>query len=400
MINNPIMYSIPDTVSFTVEKSKFIISCAGNDTLLDSKKIRDLLIAPLTEILKKSEYKHDHYTFMYYSEYSLTAPYLTGLEHPNSTLICYHSALLDNNILVGSSIHEFIHAIYAPLRIRSEVINDFDFITPKCDKLLWFYEGVTEYLSIKTLLNSGVFSNSDFLNELNESNEYHKNINFSKVSNNIYGKKGQNLFDNFYTSGSLFALQLDIEIRKLSNGKTNLFDVMQELQKRYNPNKPFDSNNFINEFSLLSGVPIQDFISRFTDKKAKIDFFENVNTIGYSTQKRDTLVYSFDSKKGYFTVNFKLNRLEYTMIGSIINKELNCKKLTIYELDNKSLNWYNYEGLLSPKSGRELQLRAFDGKKDLLIVSKPKLISKKSKQISWIKNENFQTELSKNFWNE
>ena len=157
LIHNPIMYSIPDTVSFKIAETKFSISCAGSDTLLKSEKIKDLLINPLTEILKHSEFKHKNYSFIYYSDYSITTPYLTALEHPNSTLVCYHSALLDNDILIGSSIHEFIHAIYAPLRIRSEIIENFNLTSPKCDEFLWFYEGVTEYLSIKTLLYSGVF---------------------------------------------------------------------------------------------------------------------------------------------------------------------------------------------------------------------------------------------------
>ena len=107
LIHNPIMYSVPDTTNFKIGETNFTISCAGADSLLDSKKIKDLLISPLAKILAESHYKHEKYSFLFYSEYSLTTPYLTGLEHPNSTLICYHTALLDNNILISCSIHEF-----------------------------------------------------------------------------------------------------------------------------------------------------------------------------------------------------------------------------------------------------------------------------------------------------
>ena len=75
--------------------------------------------------------------------------------------------------------------------LNSKKINEFDFRNPQCDKFLWFYEGVTEYLAIKTLVNSGFFEKGDFFNELNESVEYHKNINFSKISSNVYEKKGE-----------------------------------------------------------------------------------------------------------------------------------------------------------------------------------------------------------------
>jgi predicted metalloprotease with PDZ domain len=402
LIHNPIMYSIPDTVSFNIAETKFSIAYAGSDTLLNSKKIAGLLIAPLTEILKHTQFKHKNYSFIYYSKYSLTAPYLTGLEHPRSTLICYHSALLDDKILISSSIHEFIHSVYAPLRIRSGVINNFDFISPKCDQFLWFYEGVTEYLAIKTLLNSGVFSNEDFLNELNLSNEYHKNINFSKTSAHIYDKKEQKLFNNFYTKGSLFALQLDVETMKRSNGKTNLFDVMEKLQKKYNPEIPFYTNSFIKEFSNISGVDIYSYINKNVTTKAKINFDEIINEIGYSLNeyKQDTLLWSFDSKKTFCIYNFKEDRLEYAFVGSTINKEQKCKKITIKGIDGEPLNWFNYEKLSSPKTEAELVLQANNGKRDILIKAKPKKILRKIKKTEWLKNENYETDLSKQFWNE
>ena len=402
LIHNPILYSKPDTVSFKLDETTFSISCAGSDTLLNSARIKDFLIEPLKEILKHSDYKHKNYSFIYYSEYSITTPYLTGLEHPNSTLICYHTALLDNNILIGSSIHEFIHSIYAPLRIRSEVINEFNFITPKCDDFLWFYEGITEYLSVKILLNSGVFSHKDFLNELNLSYTYHKNIDFCKTSNNIYGEKEQELFDNFYTKGSLFALQLDIELMKLSKGETDLFDVMRKLQKQYNPENPFSTANFIKKFSALSGVDIHSYISENVNKKAKVDFYKTVNKIGYSLQekKQDTLIWSYDYKKSYIIVNYRKNKLELALFRSLISKEQKNRKIIIKKIDNEPITWFNEGRVLNPKSDKEIELLINNGKADKLIKVKPKQISRKIKKTEWLKNENYETDLSKKFRNE
>lgn len=398
LIHSPIMYCIPDTVNFSINETNFIISCAGNDSSLNSKKIKDLIYIPLAEIYSKSSFKHKEYTFLYFSEYSLSTPYLTGLEHPNSTLICYHSALLDNKILISSSIHEYIHAIYAPLRIRSEIINEFDFTNPKCDDFLWFYEGVTEYLAIKTLVNSGFFETEDFFNELDESNKYQKNIDFSKISSNIYGKKEQKLFDNFYTKGSLFAMQLDLELIKRSNGKIDLFDVMQKLQVSFNPEKSFNSKIFISNFSSASGIDMNNYIIHNTSKKEKVNYPEIIELVGYDKELNDTLIWTYKPSKIYTVLNYKKDKLEIAFFGSSINKTYNSKKVSIYEINGKPLTWYNYDKLLAPENGNELLLKAIIKDEEIELNVKPEQILKEKIHIIWNENNNIETDLAKRFW--
>jgi len=401
LVHSPLLYCIPDTASFQIGGSNFHVSCAGDDTLLNAQEIKNLLTVPLKELLKHSDYKHDDYTFLYFSKYAINAPGLRALEHPNSTLVCYHSTLLDNNILIGSSIHEYIHAIYAPLRIRSEIINDFNFINPTCDEFLWFYEGVTEYLSIKTLLDSKFFSNEDFINEIKLSDEYSKDFNFSTTSQNTYSKKGQKLYDNFYTTGSLFALQLDLEIIRKSDGKKNLFDIMNELQNKYSSEQPFNSTTFLDELSIVTGID-KSFLKTSTEKKIKIDFTKLVNDIGYSyaTVKYDTMVYSYSPKKTHNIVNFKKNKLEIGFFGSILNKELKARKVIISEINGEPINWFNRDFVTTPTSDNELKLLVSFGDKEQIITSKPSLISRVRKKTVWTKNENYNTDLLKLFWNE
>lgn len=298
LIQSPLVFSIADTTSFKIGDSRFHVSCVGYDTLLNAQKIKDLLISPLKELLRHTEYNHKNYTFIYFSEYAINPPSLMALEHPNSTLVCYNTALRDSKIIISASIHEYIHAIYAPLRIRSEVINKFDFTNPTCDEFLWFYEGVTEYLTTKTLLDSKFLSEEDFLNEIEQYYEFSENFNLSQTSLNIYNNKEQKLFVNYYTTGSLFALQLDLEIIKTSDGTKNLLDVMKELQSKYTPETPFNSKTFNDEFIAISGIE-KSFLRSNTEKKIKINFAEIIDKLGYykTIEKYDTLVYSFSSKK-------------------------------------------------------------------------------------------------------
>ena len=398
LIHNPIMYCVPDTVSFQIDETKFVISCAGNDSLLNSEIIKNLIYTPLSEISSKSVFKHKEYSFLYFAEYSLTPPYLTGLEHPNSTLICYHSALLDNNIFIGSSIHEFVHSLFTPLRIRSEVINEFNFTNPVCDEFLWFYEGVTEYLTIKTLVNSGFFTSDDFLNEIEESNKYHKNINLGKVSSTVYGKKERRLFDNFYTKGSLFAMQLDVEIIKQSSGKMDLFDVMQRLQNSYNPENPFNSKTFIADFSLASGLDLEGFICDNTQEKIKVDYENLIEEVGFSKEYTDTLIWTYNIKKNHLISNYKKDRFEIAVFGSKMNEELGLKKVIIYEINGMPLTWYNDKKLLAPKDGQELSFRAIRKSGDVDFTMKPEQVMKTHTHLGWVKNSNYESDLARKFW--
>ncbi len=396
LIHSPVLYSIPDTVSFRIDGTKFTISCAGNDSLLNSNKIKDLIYTPLTEACRKSSFKHKEYSFLYFSQYSLISPYLTGLEHPGSTLICYHPALLDNNIFISSSIHEFIHSVFAPLRIRSETQNNLDFSNPQADEFLWFYEGVTEYLTIKTLVCSGFFTPDDFLNEIEEANRHHKNINLSKVSSNVYRKKEQKLFDNFYTKGCLFAMELDIEIIEQSKGKADLFSVMQKLQKSYNPQKPFNSKTFISDLSKTSGLHLADFISARTQKKVKINCDELIGKIGYTKQFTDTTIWTYNIKGSHLISNFKENRFEIAVFRSKFNKELGYKKITICEINGLPLTWYNDKKIRTPQNGQETFFKALTKSGALDFAMKPDQATKK--QITWVKNSNYESGLARKFW--
>ncbi len=401
LIHNPIMYSIPDTTSFMIDNTKFNIACAGHNSKYTAEKIKNLIIKPLSWICKESEFKHKEYSFLYFFQYSLNTPYLEALEHSKSTLICCHSALLDDNILISSSIHEFIHSLFAPLRIRSEVISDFNFVTPKCDEYLWFYEGITEYFAIKTLTNSGFYNRKNFIDELYESNKHYKNINFAKVSSNIYKKKENKLlFDNFYTKGSLFAAQLDMELIKRSNGKINLFDVMKKLQTLYSPEKAFIPESFIAEFSRISGCGIEKYIIDNTEKNRKIDFDNLINDFGYKKEFKDTTIWTYNIKKNYIILNYKKNRLEIAVFGSKINKELNAKKVTIYEVDGEPLTWFNYDKILSPKGDKELSFKAYTKSGQIDFNSRPEQILKEKKNIEWVTTDKIYTENAQYFWKE
>lgn len=398
LIHMPVMYSRPDTVQFSLGPTQFTIAYAGADTTLDAAKIKELLLEPLEEVQSLSLYHPKEYTFLYYSEYFLTGPYLTGLEHPYSTLVTYHSALLSDDIIVSTSIHEYLHTVFTPLLLRSEAIHMLDMDDPQCDQHLWFYEGVTEYLAIKALMKSGYFSALDFLNELQESDSYHKNINMAAVSSHIYNKKEQQLFGNFYTKGSLLAFQLDIEILERSEGKEDLFSIMRKLQKKYSTDKPFNSQTFIQEFSRISGLDLA-YLDKHLNKKTKVSFAAYAEKAGYVVQMKDTTYWSFENKKSYTIVNFRDNCMEYALIGHEANEFLNQKEVIVRSINGEELSWFNHDLLASPSTNQEIELEVLHNGNLMTLKAKPLQLTNQKAIAHWKKNGQFNSDLAKSLWN-
>jgi hypothetical protein len=186
-----------------------------------------------------------------------------------------------------------------------------------------------------------------------------------------------------------------------SNGKKNLFDVMNELQKEYSPEKPFNSQTFLADLAIVSGIE-KSFLETNIKKKIKIDFTKLVNDIGYNCTviKYDTIVYSYSPRKIYNITNFKKNQLEIGFFGSTLNKSLNAKKVVISEINGETIDWFNRDLLIIPKLDNENELLVTIDDTISVIKAKPSLISRERKKIVWTKNDKYSAESVKLFWSE
>src|SRR5690606_40631723 len=77
---------------------------------------------------------------------------------------------LDENfaaLINGVAAHEIFHMV-TPLNIHSELIEQFNFVTPSPSQHLWLYEGVTEWASNMIRLRGGLTSLEEFFDQLSE----------------------------------------------------------------------------------------------------------------------------------------------------------------------------------------------------------------------------------------
>ena len=102
----------------------------------------------------------DRYAFLMF--FYPGQPRMSGaLEHNRSSLYFLPLMAQDSSRIKHVMAHEFFH-IVTPLNIRSKHIDHFDFADPKAPSHLWFYEGVTEYMSWFIMRRAGIVNDQQF----------------------------------------------------------------------------------------------------------------------------------------------------------------------------------------------------------------------------------------------
>lgn len=225
----------------------------------------------------------DHYTFLFHFEGNKTSG---ALEHS------YSSVHVIEEVPAGqlsawikyAAAHEFFH-ILTPLNVHSEIIEDFNFVTPTPSKHLWLYEGVTEWAAwIMRYRNNSIglnyllreFASKIRLNEV----YYDKSNSLTDISLKSYTNEGFDQYGNIYQRGAIVAALLDIRLLELSRGKRGLREVLLELAEIYGPENEFQDDQFFDIFVDMTYPEIGDFIENYIIGTTELPYQEYFGKIG------------------------------------------------------------------------------------------------------------------------
>lgn len=207
----------------------------------------------LTEVFRKfsakqievmGEFPEKEYHFLFH-----LLPYKLyhGVEHHDSTVICLgpSEALNDEDLysqFLGVSSHELFHA-WNILKIRPKEIMPYEFNKPVTFSTGFVAEGFTTYYGDIFLVRSGVFDRNWYFNELNVLLKRHFSnfgrLNYSVVDSSVdlwidgYGVSAPERKSSIYVEGAIIALCLDLTIRKNTDSRASLDDVMRDLWLQY-----------------------------------------------------------------------------------------------------------------------------------------------------------------------
>lgn len=215
------------------------IPVADDQIIDDFKKFSEVQIK-----LFDGEFPENDYHFLF-----LILPYkhYHGVEHANSTVICLgpKEEIIKEKLyteFLGVSSHELFHA-WNIIKIRPKELSPYHFGNQVNFPTGFVAEGFTTYYGDLMLKRGHVFNLEEYFNELNRILDRHLwnfgRKNESVVSSSLglwadgYQLGSPNKKSSIYVEGAMVALTLDLTLRKHSNGKKSLDDVMRILWERY-----------------------------------------------------------------------------------------------------------------------------------------------------------------------
>ena len=303
LADNPIIYCIPDTTSFTTGKSRINVSVYSASGKVTSSQVAGYL-KPMTDALSTffNGLPVTSYQFLYFFDdpaKALTDDKEGGygaLEHNYSSLYYLPEIAMESRLrtLVNEvSSHEFLH-IQTPLNLHSREIEDFDFINPVMSQHLWLYEGVTEYFAHLVQLQSGLLSEEEFIKNMREKMEQAEvfgAFSMTEMSRKVLTEEYKSKYNSVYNKGALVAFMLDLFIRDKTGNVKDLKSVVQTLSAQYGPNKPFNDSTFFDEFVAASHPEVEGFVEDYIKGSKTLPYDQLFANIGfeYDKAKRQTL---------------------------------------------------------------------------------------------------------------
>ena len=295
LVDNPIMYSKPDNVTFNVDGMEILFSVyspTGKHTAKALSGDLEKCMRAQKKFLGPINTNKRYTVLLYLSDMKAKdAKGFGALEHNSSTSVVFPelmpSAALGKQIIDVVS-HEFFH-IVTPLGVHSNEIHYFDFNAPKMSQHLWMYEGVTEYFANLFQVNQGLISEDDFYQRMVEKIGNAKRMNdtmpFTKMSENVLVEPYKAQYLNVYEKGALIGMCIDIIIREKSNGERGIKDLMQKLTNEYGSKKPFNDNELFGKITELTYPEVGEFLTTYVSGTTPIPYDVYFAKVGIAKAK-------------------------------------------------------------------------------------------------------------------
>jgi predicted metalloprotease with PDZ domain len=205
-----------------------------------------------------------------------------GLEHLNSTDISFsawttHSSWQIYSRFLFVVAHEFFH-LWNVKRIRPAILGPFDYSREQNTRNLYVSEGMTSYWAAIGLKRSGLWSRSDYFENLASQistlqSDAGRRIMSVELSSWDTWNRGDNPDSriDYYNKGELIGNLLDLEIRHRTQNQRSLTDVFSYLLKTYGLPKPGfeETHGFRDAVELITrqaspgNADFSDFFSKY-----------------------------------------------------------------------------------------------------------------------------------------
>jgi predicted metalloprotease with PDZ domain len=322
LADSPIMASeFIQSDFYEVNGTKFWLHFNG-ECKPDFEKIKtDFIKFTKTQLAFWGSIPVTEYHFMFHV---LPFKFYHGVEHQKSTVIAIgpgynlNSGVTYESIL-GVSCHELFHT-WNIKYIRPVEMLPYDFSKENYARTGFVYEGFTTYYGDLLLLTSGVFTNEQYFETLEERLDKHFH-NYGRFNLSVAASSFDTWLDGYvpgnpyrktsiYDEGNLIAFMLDVQIFKYSNHTKGLKNVCQVLYNQFGKlNKGYSENDIISICEKMAGVSLSSFFEKYvfgTDDYESI-LTECFNYLKIDFIKKPSLQVS-ENIFGFKTIDFGQNR--------------------------------------------------------------------------------------------
>lgn len=223
-----------------------------------------------------------------------------GLEHKNCCTLNYPRFGFKNpekyNRFIQLVAHEFFH-LWNVKRIRPKALEKFDYEQENYTTSLWFCEGITSYYDMLIPLKTKIYNNQYFLKLLSDDiskylNIYGRNIQPLSESSfdawiKLYRRDAysDNSQISYYLKGSLLGLLLDLIIRKNTQNKRSLDDVMRLMWTKFGKEETGYTSIQLKEIiESVAQADLTDFFNRYLYSTKELPFNEYFKPFGLELQ--------------------------------------------------------------------------------------------------------------------
>jgi len=225
-----------------------------------------------------------------------------GLEHATSQYDIMPAGpdFADANGQLGSFIrpllsHEFFH-LWNVKRIRPAEMWPYDYHAEQFTPLLWWSEGVTDYYADVTNLRAGLWSNEQFIQNVNDNMQQVEGApepwsaedgSVATWISEVYVNSSQ----LYYPKGSLLGMLLDISIRDATDNAHGLDEVMRALYTRfYRQAKGFSTADLLAELRKAGMPNVDAFYQRYINGRDSLPYEAVFAKVGINVTRATTSV--------------------------------------------------------------------------------------------------------------
>lgn len=362
LTDSPLMYSKPNQVAFNAGGMEVVLgiySPTGKYKASDFKDDLEKMVIAQKKFLGDMNANKKYAILLYLGDFSGDNPKIKGfgaLEHHESTTVVLMELMSKEMIaktLTDVVAHEFFHTVN-PLKTHSEEIHYFDYAHPKMSQHLWMYEGGTEYFANLFQIQEGLINKDEFLTKINEkinnSQKYKDTLPFTEMSKNILQDEYNDEYANVYEKGTLLAMCLDIELRRLSDGKIGYRDMIRKLAQRFGENKPFKDEQLIDELVAITEYPeIKVFYNKYIAGNAPTPYAEYLKLVGIEKTNDEMSMLKFATGSEAIGFNPVTNTLNFgenptlTTFAKNIGFQANDE---IFAVDGKTIDMKEIENFI------------------------------------------------------